>query len=48
MDHFCNLRVSLPGSQKYICKYLPENEIFFKNILGTIDSCKNQTSKISC
>ena len=51
-NHFCNLRVLLPGNQKYIHEYLRESEIIFKNILGvlhrglgTIDSCKKPDIK---
>ena len=33
-DHFCNLRVSLPGGCKYFREYLRENENIFENILG--------------
>ena len=33
-DHFLDLRVFLPGSQKYFREYLCENENIFENILG--------------
>ena len=32
-DHFCNLRVLLPGC-KYFREYLRENKNIFENILG--------------
>ena len=33
-DHFLDFRALLPGSQKYFCEYLCENENIFENILG--------------
>ena len=50
-DHFLDFRVSWPGSQKYFCEYLCENE----NILGYCSRAQvlsihaeRQSSKISC
>ena len=33
-DHFCNLRVSIPGGWKYFREYLCESKNIFKNIVG--------------
>ena len=33
-DHFFDFRVSLPGSQKYFCEYLRENENILRYCSG--------------
>ena len=50
-DFFCNLRVSLPRSWKYIHEYLRENKIFWGIGQGPKYyrfMQKNQTTQISC